>query len=357
MSHKFAYKWYLKDGYPAPGIEKHGCKVFGTFICGGGSSMGYKLAGYNHLGGVEIDPRISAVYKENHHPDYLYTMDLREFNKIPNNELPPELFNIDLLDGSPPCSTFSTAGQREKAWGKKKKFAEGQAYQTLDDLVFVYCDTIEKLRPKIFLLENVSGLVKGNGKIYTKKIVERLTRAGYWVQVFLLNAATMGVPQERERTFIIGHKEEYKIPPLVLNFNEEPILFREITDHSNKGDINSLSPQMRLIFQNLTPNDRSFKSVMIRVVGRESGFGQCIFQPHKVAPTITTERDTSILAEYPRRITREEISYCCTFPLDYKCENRNTYYWLVGMSVPPIMTAQISYQIYKQWLKLIKDND
>ena len=165
--HLFPYQWRLADGYPAKGIEYHGKKVFGTFICGGGSSMGYKLAGYEHLGGVELDPKVAATYKANHHPKYLYTMDIREFNKL--TDLPSDLYDLDLLDGSPPCSTFSTAGSREKAWGKEKQFAEGQKLQTLDDLVFVYCDTIAKLKTKVCLLENVSGLVKGNGKVYAKK--------------------------------------------------------------------------------------------------------------------------------------------------------------------------------------------
>lgn len=354
-THKFPYEWYIKDGYPAKGIERHGCKVFGTFICGGGSSMGYKLAGYDHLGGVELDPKVSAIYKENHHPKYLYTMDIRAFNEL--RDLPAELYQLDLLDGSPPCSTFSTMGQREKAWGKQKKFAEGQKLQTLDDLVFVYCDTILKLKPKCFVLENVSGLVKGNAKAYAKRIVQYLTNNGYVVQVFLLNAATMGVPQMRERVFIIGHRCEYNLPKLVLQFNEEPILFGDITEHDNKGDINSLSPQMQIVFKNTKPTDTGFEDVLQRIEGRVSGFGQCIYQPHYVAPTVTTGRNTSILAQYPRRVTRREISLCGSYPLDYKCESQNKLEWLIGMSVPPVMTAQISYQIYKQWLTKIKVNE
>jgi hypothetical protein len=90
--HKFPYKWNLADGYPAKGIAKNECNVFGTFICGGGSTMGYKLAGFNHLGGVEIDVKVADVYKENHKPKYLFVEDIRAFNK--RTDLPTELYNL-----------------------------------------------------------------------------------------------------------------------------------------------------------------------------------------------------------------------------------------------------------------------
>ena len=105
---------------------KHGRTVFSCFHCGGGSTMGYKLAGYDVLGGVEIDPEMMKIYRANHNPKHSYLMGIQEFNKILNDKLPKELFNLDILDGSPPCSSFSMAGSREKAWGKKKKFREGQ---------------------------------------------------------------------------------------------------------------------------------------------------------------------------------------------------------------------------------------
>lgn len=138
--HKFNYNWNLKDGYPAPNIEKNNLKVFGTFICGGGSSMGYKLAGYNHLGGVEIDPKISAVYKANHKPKYLYTEDIRDF--IKRDDIPKELYNLDILDGSPPCSSFSMAGNRDKDWNKKKVFNEGQKHQKVISALLVHIHKI-----------------------------------------------------------------------------------------------------------------------------------------------------------------------------------------------------------------------
>ena len=115
--------------------------------------MGYKLAGCEVLGCCEIDPRMNKTYVLNHKPKYNYLMDIREFNKL--DDLPEELYHLDILDGSPPCSTFSIAGQREDAWGVEKVFREGQAKQTLDDLLFVFIETVGKLKPKVAIMENV----------------------------------------------------------------------------------------------------------------------------------------------------------------------------------------------------------
>lgn len=344
--HRFPYLWRLADGYPAKGIEPHGCKVFGTFICGGGSSMGYKLAGYHHLGGVELDPSIAAIYKQNHHPEYLYIEDIRDFNK--RTDLPAELYQLDILDGSPPCSTFSTAGDREEAWGKEKQFAEGQKMQRLDDLVFVYCDTIEKLKPKVCWLENVSGLVKGNGKIYSKKIAKRLNEIGYNVQLFLLNAATMGVPQFRERVFFIGLRKDFHLPKLVLDFNEEPILFKEIKD--GLGDPITGEESLRT-WEHRIPSDTSFADTNLRFRGKLSGYGLSYVHDDRVMPTLTSN-GYSYLYSDPKFVSVSEMLKGLTFPIDYEAPKAK-YRFLCGMSVAPVMSAQISYQIYKQWLSKI----
>ena len=344
--HKFPYKWNLADGYPAKGIAKNECNVFGTFICGGGSTMGYKLAGFNHLGGVEIDPQVADVYKENHKPKYLFVEDIREFNK--RTDLPKELFNLDILDGSPPCSTFSMAGSREKAWGKEKQFREGQAVQTLDDLVFVYCDTIIKLQPKVFLLENVKGIIQGNAKVYSKEIVKKMTAAGYVVQVFCLNAASMGVPQKRERVFFIGHKKGYSLPKLKLEFNELSIKmdFLESNNELNKdGKLYSDWLQRK-------QGDKNFGDICLRTEGVQKSFGRVKKKKNDYAPTIVSGNQYIYFDKCVEASTKD---YCQigTYPLDYNFKTIEPKY-LIGMSVPPVMTAQISHQIYLQWLIKIK---
>ena len=342
--HLFPYRWKMSDGYPAPGIRHNGLKVFGTFVCGGGSTMGYKLAGYDHLGGVEIDPKVAAIYKDNHAPVHLYVEDLRVFNQ--REDLPAELYQLDLLDGSPPCSTFSMAGNREKAWGKEKVFAEGQALQTLDDLVFVYCETIKKLRPKTFILENVSGLAKGNAKSYLKRIFTTLQEAGYKSQVFLLNAATMGVPQIRERTFVIGHRAELGYQPLKLDFHETPIYFSEVMDKTDTH--RDISDNMMTLFEAVAACDTLLSHTRLRLGGKWTGYTQPWVAPHRVCQTLTT--GSAYLTSFPRELNEKELRLIAGFPEDYKAPNKGRLRWLTGMSVPPPMIAQIANQIALQWL-------
>lgn len=336
--HKFPYKWNLADGYPAKGITKNECNVFGTFICGGGSTMGYKLAGFNHLGGVEIDVKVADIYKENHKPKYLFVEDIRAFNK--RTDLPTELYNLDILDGSPPCSTFSMAGSREKAWGKSKQFREGQAMQTLDDLVFVYCDTIIKLQPKAFLLENVKGIIQGNAKAYSKAIVKKMQDAGYTVQAFCLNAASMGVPQKRERVFFIGHKKEFALPKLKMEFNEEAILFGGLSHCDLRNNLTDFAYNGWLNTKQGKPIG-NFKS-------------DIRYSNNEVSSTIRSSGGCYHSTQ-PRHISKKELCQCGTYPLDYNFKNIEPKY-LIGMSVPPVMTAQISHQIYLQWLSKIPNN-
>lgn len=119
--------------------------------------MGYKIAGYDVIGCNEIDPRMMKCYETNHHPQYSYLEDIRDL--VRRNNLPEELYNLDILDGSPPCSTFSMSGLREDAWGKEKKFKEGQKTQVLDTLFFDFIALAKRLKPKIVIAENVKGLL------------------------------------------------------------------------------------------------------------------------------------------------------------------------------------------------------
>jgi DNA (cytosine-5)-methyltransferase 1 len=339
--------WRKKEAYP----KNNGLKVFGTFVCGGGSTMGYKLAGFEHLGGVEIDPKMAVIYKTNHDPKYLYTEDIRDFNK--KKDLPDELYNLDILDGSPPCTTFSMSGNREKDWGKERVYKEGQKKQTLDDLVFVYCDTIAKLHPKVAILENVPGIVAGMAKAYSIEIYERLKKSGYDVQIFSLNSATMGVPQARERIFFIARRKDLGFKPLLLDFNEPLVMFGDIADHGCKtAEPKPLWPSIAVRFPYVQEGESSFKFADARYRGLDTYnafFSTRILYNYEVAPTITSSGAT-VFYEEKRNVNDTEYRRMQSFPSDFDFCNQDVRY-VCGMSVPPLMIKCIAEEIKKQWFE------
>lgn len=299
--HLFHYEWRLADGFPAPGIQANGRKVFGTFVCGGGSAMGYKLAGYDYLGGVEIDAKVAEVYRTNLKPKYLYVEDIRK--TVERDDLPEELYHLDILDGSPPCTLFSLnrGKKREDAWGKPKTFAEGQAAQTLDDLVFVWAELVNKLRPKVALMENVEGLVKGGAKKYYLHILQRLGEYGYDAQGFVLDAQNMGVPQMRRRCFIIARRRDLHLPPLHLNFQEPVITFGEMREPQAEGDIGKICMAMWKLRK---PGDKSIGDVCQRTRQKTSMFSVWFAYDSRPVPTLVTTNH--VCFDVPREMTQKE---------------------------------------------------
>jgi DNA (cytosine-5)-methyltransferase 1 len=329
--------WNLSD---LKHVKPNGMKVFSCFCCGGGSTMGYKLAGFEVLGGVEIDPEIANIYRANHNPKHFYRMGVGDFNKIPNDKLPKELFELDILDGSPPCSSFSMAGSREKKWGVKKKFREGQTEQVLDDLFFHFINTAKKLNPKVVVAENVKGLIQGNARGYVKQIFKGFKDAGYTCQLFLLNAAAMGVPQKRERTFFIANRLGKKIS---LGFNEKQISILKSWDGiaNDKGKDCSQSSMVKY-WNKIKPGQ-----AMSAAHEKGSLFGQIKIDPNRPSNTVTSKEYQLWHWESPRLLSNKQILRLQTFPDDYNCKDSK---YICGMSVPPFMTQRVADQIYRQLL-------
>jgi DNA (cytosine-5)-methyltransferase 1 len=351
--HRYPYEWTLKDAV----FTKDKGTVFSCFACGGGSTMGYKLAGFDVIGCNEIDPKMMSAYIANHKPKYSYLEPIQTFKL--RDDLPKELYNLTILDGSPPCSSFSMAGNRDKDWGKDKKFREGQQKQVLDTLFFDFIDLAKKLQPKIVVAENVKGLLMGNAKSYVIEIYKQFEAAGYYVQHFLLDASKMGVPQRRERVFFIALRKDlakpflqvvdmFNIQPkLELKFNEKPITYGEIENkdygyYCKKSEV--VYPSWAKRYPNVKPGNCFSDS------------GKGMFNCNKtdknsVLPTIVAKFDGggSFHYEKCRKLNGTELRLAGSFPLDYNFLHQPVQY-LIGMSVPPVMTANIVTEIYNQWV-------
>lgn len=348
--HKFPYKWTLKNAL----FTKDKGKVFSCFACGGGSTMGYKLAGYDVIGCNEIDPRMNEIYVKNHNPKYNFLCDIRDMVK--RDDLPDELYHLDILDGSPPCSSFSICGSREDGWGKEKYFREGQTAQVLDTLFFDFIDLAKKLQPKIVVAENVKGLILGDARKYVTRIFHEFENAGYKTVLTLCNSASMGVPQKRERTIFLAVREDLmqKIPtdglwgePCIdLNFSETEIPWKEVNTHVNDRPL----PEQKYNLWKLRQDGDIDLSRCCERNGENPNkfFNSKFIYDDKVANTIAG-KDLCIIFNEGRFRNKEEIVLCSTFPLDYDFGSQKVDY-ICGMSVPPVMMAQIATRVWEQWL-------
>jgi DNA (cytosine-5)-methyltransferase 1 len=322
------YAWSLADLKEVPSL---GVSVMSTFACGGGSSMGYKLAGCDVIAANDIDPEMAWHYKRNLNPKHYFLCPIKD---LLSADLPDELLQLDILDGSPPCSTFSTAGSREKSWGKDKHFREGQAKQVLSDLFFDYLDLVARLRPRVAIAENVKGMILGNAKGYTKLVMQRFRDIGYRPQLFLVNAADCGVPQRRERVFFCAIREDISSSPLKLDPRH-----RWISAGEALADLrNDLSG-----WEMVTASNQRHT-----LAGRTSPWPMS--QP---SPTLVAGGCKELISKQKSFAswTFADCKRLGSFPDDYRAKTDKVGKYMIGMSVPPRMTKVVADAVISQWLK------
>jgi len=342
------YSWNLSD---LENIEPNGLKVMSTFACGGGSSMGYKLAGYEVIAANDIDPEMAWHYKKNLNPKYYFLCPIKDLLKM---DLPKELFGIDILDGSPPCSTFSMAGKREKNWGKNKKFREGQAKQILSDLFFDFIKFADYLKPKVIIAENVKGIIQGNAKGYVKEIKRRFDAAGYNVQIFLLNAKYCGVAQNRERVFFCCYQNKFDFPKLRLNLSGKILNVGQVcSDIKNLTDDEILTTKPKnydLKYWPKTKCGKSYEKAAWILEKKKKLWSSIRLDKNKPSNTLTTNSINFMHWNQCRSLTYREYKRIGSFPDDYKAKTEILGKYLIGMSVPPKMIEVIARAVKEQWL-------
>ena len=170
--------------------------VVSTFAGCGGSSLGYSMAGYRELLAVEWDDNAVQTFRLNFPGVPVYHGDIAKLSVgqcLSMTGLEPG--QLDVLDGSPPCQGFSTAGKRQMDDPRNSLFRE-------------FVRLLRGLRPRAFVMENVSGLVKGKMKLVFAEIMRELKASGYKVKCRLLNAMYYNVPQSRQRLIWVGIRED-----------------------------------------------------------------------------------------------------------------------------------------------------
>lgn len=185
----------------------NGYTMVSTFSGCGGSCLGFEMAGFKVAWANEFVQAARETYIENH-PGVI--VDGRDIREVTGGDILDaiglDVGQVDVLEGSPPCASFSTAGIREKGWGRVKAYSDTS--QRADDLFFEYARLLGEIRPRTFVAENVSGLVKGKAIGYFKLILAELRSHGYAVEAKVLDASYLGVPQSRQRVIFVGVRSD-----------------------------------------------------------------------------------------------------------------------------------------------------
>lgn len=295
--------------------EKNAPTVISTFAGCGGSSLGYSMAGYRELLAVEWEQNAVDTFKLNFPDVPVLHEDIAKVtveDVLKRTGLKPG--ELDIFDGSPPCQGFSTAGKREMNDDRNQLFRE-------------YVRLLRGLQPKVFVMENVSGMVKGKMKLIFAECLRELKASGYIVSARLLNAMYFHVPQSRQRMIFIGVRNDLGIEPSHPKAQGAPIVVKKVLpilhlDYDTKGQFSEMD----------------------------------IDTARKVFPSVTKGNRHHFFADFgqgKRKLKISEVQLFASFPIGMRYVGSDSNAWeRIGNSVPPLMMRAIASHIKQEILKV-----
>ena len=283
-----------------------------SLFCGcGGSSLGYRKSGFSSLLGIDINQTSCESYHLNFPESEIWNRDIR---KISTNEILTKLNlskgQLDLLDSSPPCQGFSIAGKRDVLDVRNELFLHTKRF-------------IVGLKPKVFIIENVDGLIHGKMRGIFNHIITELEKTPYRIKWKSLNSIYYGVPQSRQRVIIMGVRNDLNKAP-IFPPRDEYISF-----------IGDMIPNID--FHSRGQFDKMLKGVE--------------------SPSYTITKTPSMFFVengIKRKPTIDELKILQGFPKSFKLKGSFNEKWgLIGNSVPPPLTYRIGKVIRTEILNQV----
>lgn len=309
--------------------------VISTFAGCGGSSLGYKLAGFHELLAVEWDDNAVETFKLNFPNVPVYHGDIGKLTGAECMKMAGvKVGELDVFDGSPPCQGFSTAGKRKFDDPRNSLFKE-------------FARLLVELQPKVFVMENVTGMVKGCMKQAYLTIIATLRDCGYVCKGEVLNAMYFNVPQSRERVIIIGVRKDLGIEPTHPKPQTRPVTVREaFAGLSGCGD----APKMSAGYVKAWHAARAQDSVGTRQDTEKLSWNH---------PSKTLTKSEGYGGSYhpsePRPINSNERKRLASFPDGYAFAGKfSDIVERIGNSVPPNLMRAIAEHIRTEILDKVR---
>lgn len=386
--------------------DKKRFNVISCFAGGGGSSTGYRLAGGDILLINEFVEEAIASYKENYPDTKILVDDIKKYSGQDFLDMAGiKAGELDILDGSPPCSAFSVAGKREKGWVGYQKdtrktyfdeegnivqegelevkegiknYSDGKVQEGIEDLFLEFIRVAKDVQPKVIIAENVKGITFGEAREKLFEFINSFEEIGYQVTYSVLSAADFGVAQTRERTIFVCIRNDVcdEIGLNVLNLNG---VFPAATTPQHIGledaieDIDNDEEEVKMLrdfyegsFQkkfldplpfrpskHTKPSDKEFRDWN----PKGSCFNMIRPAPHLPCPTLTQQgqkKGLSGVFHYAenRKLTIKELKRIMSLPEDYKLTGDfNQQAERIGRMVAPKMMASVADSVYEKVLK------
>lgn len=297
------------------------------------------MAGGKVLLAVEWDDNAVETYRLNHQGTKVFHGDIAKLSvedALALSGLQPG--ELDIFDGSPPCQGFSTAGKRDFNDDRNQLFRE-------------YVRLLRGFKPKCFVMENVSGMVKGKMKLIFVEILKELKASGYNVKARLLNAMYYGVPQSRERMIFVGVREDLKIEPGHPAAMGKPKTVREaLAGIANDGPEATATCGKALKRMPAGSNNGGGKYL-------SHTFGLCRLGWNDPSPTLIKESGRHAHPEGNRYLSIAAARRIASFPDNYQFSGKYHESWeRIGNSVPPLLMKAVAGHIRDNILNKIKAN-
>ncbi len=361
--------------------------VLSTFAGGGGSSTGYRLAGAKILAINEFVEEAQNTYRENYPNTTIVPGDIKELTgTYLMEQAGVKVSELDILDGSPPCSAFSMAGSishgggntHADAFGKTKQYSDIKGVSNVEDLFFEFLRVAKDIKPKVIIGENVEGLTMGEAKEYFHKIQNTFEEIGYLVVADVLNASYFGVPQSRKRCFFIGVREDVA-DAIGLNFMTMYQLYPDKNDvRTTLGEaindvVNDDKEELDYLFDKISPEKAVGKTLMkmpkdpdkvltgMDYHDKGHHFNLKRSSLRKPCPTITAMGNLAGVAGtcHPiedRKFTIKELKRIMSLPEDFKLTGKHKQQSeRIGRMVPPLMMKALAESVYNKVLKPYKE--
>lgn len=333
-------------------------KIIDCFCGAGGLSLGFERTGFDVVYAFDFDETAIKTYKHNskHHHGPAYVRDIYNVSKKSMEEdLGRKLGEIDVIIGGPPCQGFSV--QRR-----------GSDSDPRNNLVLEYIRLIIDIRPRLFVMENVGGLLSPRGLPYYNRLVEELGKAGYNIQKAKLSASDFGVPQRRKRVFIVGEliyegrirfnfpessgEPEYTVRDAIIDLMDK----NENDFPNHKSDKLSAKNLERIM--SITEGqgrDSLPEELQLECHKKNAGhrhldtYGRMAWD--KPSPTITARFDSFSRGRFGhpvlnRTITLREGARLQTFPDDFEfLGSKVEVARQIGNAVPPLLAEKVAEKV------------